>query len=785
MKTLLLSFVTLAVLAAQAGAQQLIAWPIGQPGFRQWLPGQPVRPMPRPMPLPRPQNPPQTPPQHPIDLSAFGVTGTIDDQAATLTYKMTFRNPGSTRLEGVLLMPLPENAALNGFKMTVAGKEANAEVLDSKQATTIYEGIVARQRDPGLLELIGERTLRARVFPIEPNGTIDVTLTVSQLVPASGGLRELRIPLRSTQFTAGERVGSQAVRLTLNSLEALRTLYSPTAGAKIDRKGERGAEITYSPDGAAKEDFLLFYSAGAGPLSASAISYREKGEDGFVLVSLSPRAHAAPGVITPKDVVFIVDRSGSMNEGGKMEQAKRALSYCLGRLSPHDRFALVDFATDVQTFKGELMQATPENVAQGQRYIDRIEGAGGTNIQGGLSEGLKLLTRSEGRVPMAFFVTDGVPTVGQTQVDDLLREAAAKTGASNARLFAFGVGSDVNTLLLDKLAQGNGGARDYVAPGEDIEAKVSTLYQKVAKPALTDVKIEWKGVDVAQVYPRPIRDVFYGSELAVMGRYKEGGKGSLVVTGRVGGKPARFEFPLDLPEQDMHKTFVPRLWANMKVAHELDAVRLAGGNPDPEVVQSIVKLAKRYGIITPYTSALITEDSFGALDAHGNPMPAPAVAANEFNRARTHALESLKSSAAAARGSGFSRDKALSNLARRDSMMFSSISGAASNLGGGGAGNAALDGMAKAGAMAREEMRREGKKIVATKVVGAKTFYRRGSSWIDGDYELAGSPAPTKVKFLSSEYFELLREHPELKSALALGSAVTVYVEGKAYSIED
>jgi len=240
-------------------------------------------------------------------------------------------------------------------------------------------------------------------------------------------------------------------------------------------------------------------------------------------VTLSPKIEAEAKA-APKAVVFVVDRSGSMTEGGKMGQAKKALAWCVDRLNPQDRFGVVDFATDWSALEeGALLAATPENKARAKRYIERIEAAGGTNIEAGLDQGLKLLNTAGGVTPMLFFLTDGVPTIGQTDPGALLRKAAQDNAALRARVFSFGVGSDVNTLLLDKLAEAGRGARDYVAPNEDIEAKVSSLYQKVSRPALTDVKVEWKGVEVDQVFPRPVPDLFHGGQLVVFGRFSGSG----------------------------------------------------------------------------------------------------------------------------------------------------------------------------------------------------------------------------------------------------------------------
>lgn len=785
--------IALAALSAPARAQQLIAWPVGGENLlRAIMPGLPIHPLPprplpphpmppHPQPFPLPNPRPVTPPETtPVSLSGYQVEGKIDDQAADLTYHITFHNPTSTRLEGVLIVPIPADTVLSGFSMTVGGKKMNAELLESGQARTIYENIVRQLRDPALLELIGERLFRARVFPIEPNADVEVRLSVTQVLHKSGDLLGLTVPLKSAQMVQGT-AGRGSIKLSLSTTRPIRSLYSPNSAVSIARDGERKATISYEPASAASaEDLSLFYSVKEDPLAAGLLTFKEEGEDGYFMLSLSPRPQVDEKVVTPKDVVFIVDRSGSMEENGKMEQARKALVYCLKRLSAQDRFGIVDFATDTNSFSDKLERATPENKARALRYIERIEAAGGTNIEGGLAEGLKLLAREEGRVPMVFFMTDGLPTVGQTDVNELLKNATAKNSALRARLFSFGVGSDVNTLFLDKLAEGNRGAHDYVAAGEDIENKVSVLYQKVAKPALTDVKLDWQDVDAVQVYPRPVTDLFYGAELTLMGRYKGHGNGRLIVTGRAGGKPARFEFPIELPERSPRHAFLPKLWANMKVAHELDAIRLSG-SAAPEVVNDIVRLAKRYGIVTPYTSYLITEEGMNLQNAHG---------------AQVRLMNAMNEDA---RQSGFGGGAQVAMKAQRASSFFSSavaaprmaiaapgdavsgmIAGAVSNL------DSGADAFAKAAAQTRAELKAEGRAVTETRTVGGKTFYLRGSSWIDGDYELAADKNALKIvtlKYLSPEYFDFVNAHQDLARYLSVGGDMTLLVGGSAYQI--
>ncbi|MDE2291783.1 MAG: VWA domain-containing protein [Elusimicrobia bacterium] len=755
---------------APAAAQQLIAWPVGVPNPLTLIrPGGPILPLP-PRPLPRPVPPPAPRPEDglPLELTGYRVTGDVTPGGAELTYDIAFRNPTDRRLEGVLLIPIPEGTVLNGFTMTSGGKTLKGELLDAGQASTIYENIVRQMRDPGLLELVGERLVRARVFPIEPRGTVTVRLAASQALRAEGGLFQLTVPMRSATMSGAVTKGAQ-VRLTLTSPQALRTVYSPLEGVKVERQGDRKAVVSYETGGSVG-DLDLYFSAAQDPLAAGILAHRTEGEEGTFMLTLTPKREAA-GQGAPKDLLFVVDRSGSMADDGKMDQAKAALTRVLKRLSPKDRFGVVDFATGVNTFEEGLVPATKENVARAVDYVSGLDAAGGTNIEGALKQALSMLPPHGKNVPMLFFLTDGLPTVGGADVQGLLRGVADENRDLRARVFAFGVGNDVNTLLLDKLAEMNRGSRDYVRPGEDIEAKVSTLYQKVAKPALTDVRLHWEGLEVSRVTPRQGGDLFYGSELMVMGRYKKAGQGKLVVTGKAAGKEVRFEYPVTLPARDSGNAFLPRLWANMKVAEELDAIRLSG-SADPEVIESITKLAKRYGIVTPYTSYLITEE--------GANMPQAAM----LMRRQAHML------AADAASSGFAGGAGVAMRAQEASSFLNVANMAAAPAAPGAApasSVAALRGsLYEAGKKVRDELKAKGESVVDTREAGGKTFYRRGTTWVDGAVEADGEGLPrVSVRAMSAEYFELLKDKPALGRWFALGGGVTVLYGGTVYEVTD
>ncbi|MFH1725374.1 MAG: VIT domain-containing protein [Elusimicrobiota bacterium] len=798
--------------ALPASAQQLIAWPTASPGqLRALLPGHPIMPMPprplppgpiprpvpapppRPVPRPVPPRPepmpaprpvpaptpapttPEAPPSdsRPLRLSGYRVEGKVTGRVAELGFEITFHNPTGSRLEGVLVMPIPADTVLSGFKMTAGGKTMKGELLGAEQAATIYQNIVRQMRDPGLLELVGERMIRARVFPIEPRSDIVVRMDVSQVLKKSGELYALTVPLRSATMTGSTTKGA-SVSLTLGAEDPIRTLYSPLPGVKISRDGERNAEIVYEADAAASSDLRLFYSLQRDPLAAGLLTFKEAGEDGTFLLSLTPKRKPAAGDVLPKDILFIVDRSGSMEEGGKMKQARDALSYCVSKLGARDRFGIADFATGVNLFDRRLVPATEGNKARALRYVERMEAAGGTNIGAALEEGLALLPEGSDRVSIVFFLTDGLPTVGDSDVDALLRRASDSNRSRRARVFTFGVGHDVNTLLLDKMAEMNRGARDYVQPGESIENKVSGLYQKVAKPALTDVRLEWKGVEGFDIYPGPVTDIFYGAELTLMGRYREHGKGTLVVSGKAAGKDVRHEYPVSFPKESDTNGFLPRLWANLKVTQELDAIRLSG-KADPEVVKGIVSLAKRYGIVTPYTSYLITEEGTRLATAHDEAM---------------RAVRGMRADAAS---SGFQGGRFQFMRARMASSMLSAkslamgLSGAASVVGEAAPAAPAMAlMMGAAEEEARKELKDKGMSAVRTRSAGGKTFYLRGGVWTDGaldeDDEASGEKTRA-VRYMSEEYFELLGSEPGLAKYLALGPRVSVLYRGTAYKI--
>lgn len=766
-------WVTLAALLAAwlpgaARAQRLIAWPMARPPATLL----PPRPLPPPSQPPAQPAPALVPPAevltaHPsarplalppsarvLPITRRAVEGTVSDDLAHLTVEVRFYNDGSARLEGDLYLPIPQDVVFDQLEMEVGGKTLRAQLLDAAQARSTYEGIVRQLRDPALLELVNDRLARARVFPIEPFSEVRLRYSFVAGVQKEGNLRTLKVP--AAQFSDEARHDQRVLDLRLSTSKPLRLVYSPSHKIEVRRRGEREATVWYGDEAVLRKDLVLMYSIDEGPLSVSLSVHREAGEPGTFLLSLDPHAKG-PATPTPKDVVFVVDRSGSMADDGKIEQLRRALTYCLEHLSRADRLALVDFGTGVQSFSESLLPASRENVEKAAAYAQALEVSGGTNIEGALQEALKMLRREPGRLPVLLFMTDGRPTVGETDTGRLLGAFSERNRAAGVRFFGFGIGPDVNTQLIDKLADAGHGSRDYALPGEDLEPKLARFFDRIARPALTDVRLAWEGGEVSEIYPRQVSDLFYGDSLVLLGRYRGTGEATLRVTGRQGPRGVSLEVPVRFPERAEANPFLPRLWAHRKVAQLMDEIRLSGG-ANPEIAGEIARLAKRYGIVTPYTSFLIADDK-------------------DIEQLRPQALQGLRAMAAEAAGAPEPRAggaasalRALS-FSRNVQMM---ISGASSGLDGGEGGFS----QAKAAGVGRRggEMRS----------AGEKTFYLRRGLWTDSVYELdKAAYRVEEVKSFSPAFFRLVAAHPELKEYLAQGGDLLVVLDGKAYRIAD
>jgi len=569
-------------------------------------------------------------PDHPehgwLSILYHDVSVTIRDGVVTTRVDQLFRNDTGRDVEGRYVFPLPPGAVVSSFTMWVDGEALEARILDADEARAIYEDYVRRAIDPALLEYVGRDTLSARIFPIPAGGERRIEIAYSELLSAEGGTYRYRYPLDTERFSARplERV---TISVDLQTSAPLSAVYSPTHALGVVRTAEKAATGRFEDfDVLPAGDFLLYYSVSPAAMGTTLLTYRVPGEDGFFLLIVTPPALAAAAAAIPKDLVFVLDSSGSMS-GRKIEQAKEALRFVLENLNPDDRFALISFSDVHRALQTELVPVSAANIAQATAWASGIEAQGGTNIDDALSLAFSLFEANE-RPRFLVFLTDGEPTVGEVD-PATIAEHAAGANLTGARLFAFGVGNDVNTVLLDQLAQENRGTTTYVLPGENLEVALSNFYRKIASPVLANTALTVDGIEIYDVYPSVLPDLFRGTQLLILGRYRGEGEARVTVSGDAAGAATSYTTLQTFPASALEDAFLPRLWVGRKISYLLSRIRLYGESD--ELVDAVVSLSRRYGIVTPYTSFLVDGEVVSdeeAADAVRRAAAAPAVGAN-------------------------------------------------------------------------------------------------------------------------------------------------------------
>ena len=560
----------------------------------------------------------------PLAMLNHKVTITIDDQLAVTRVEQTFRNHTDRQLEATYLFPVPQGASVNRFSMWVDGKETKGELVEANKARDIYTAIVRRTQDPGLLEYLGNNLLRLRVFPIPPKGDQKVALSFTSVANKEGKLVEYVYPLK-TDGKATSTLEEFAITAAIRSEHNVTNVYSPTHSISLKRASDKEVAVTFDQNqGLLDKDFQLFYATDDKDVGLTALTHRPlSGDKGFFTLLITPRVEIPNEYQVPRDVVLVLDTSGSMR-GPKMEQARKALKYCLDNLGKNDRFGLINFATTVNRYEDKLLEANAEQLARAKKWVEELEATGGTAINDALASALELRTTDEGRAFTVVFFTDGQPTIGETDADKILKNTTARNTA-NTRIFTFGVGDDVNATMLDQLAERTRALSTYVRPSEDIENKVSGLYSKISHPVLTNLKLSaTNDIKFSEVYPPVLPDLFHGGQLVVLGRYSGKGPAAIKLSGQVGKESKEFVYELTFADKtNDEREFVEHLWARRKVGFLLDQIRANGEKK--ELVSEVVKLAKKYGITTPYTSYLVVPDGAVPVARGGRGLERPRV----------------------------------------------------------------------------------------------------------------------------------------------------------------
>ena len=680
-----------------------------------WLP-EPVRPMP----------PVLSIKYHHVDIK-------IENQYAETSIDQVFKNHFHRDIEGTFIFPIPEGASISKFSMWVGEEELKGEVLDKDEAKKIYEDIVRRKKDPALLEWFGDGMFRARVYPIPANGETKVTLEYSEVLKSFSGLCEYHYTLATEKFSR-DPLKTVKLSVDLNSDLPIKNIYSPTHNIKIDKIDEHKAKITYFEENTRpNKDFILYYTVSKKDFGFNLLTYKDEKEGGFFLGMVSPKVKIPKGKEIKKIVLFILDTSGSMS-GKKIKQAKKALEFCLNNLNKNDRFNIIDFDDRIKTFKDELVFATQDNVDEGISFVENLTAEGGTNINDALLTGLEQV-KDEKRLTFIIFLTDGLPTVGNTDIKSILKNVKGEN-TNLAKIFVFGVGYDVNTHLLDRLSDENSGTSDYVSPDEDIEVKVSNFYKKISNPVLANIELEFDGINTSQIYPRRLPDIFEGTQLVVVGKFEGEGEKDVILSGTVDDVQKDYIYKVDF-KKEKKKSFIPKLWAKSRVGYLIDQIRLYGKSE--ELVDEIVKLSKKYGIINEYTSFLVRADyrlAHEELTKLGESIILKKTR-EDVGRGAVYQAKSLRALQAP---TSIPQDQYFDS---------------------------------------------EGRVIKVTDVafLDNKTFYNKDGLWVDSEYD--GKIKTIKILKFSPAYFKILNTFPEVGKFMSLGDDVIFVLKDLAFQVGD
>ncbi len=696
-----------------------------------------------------------------LNVDYHRVTVRIDNQIAATNIDMQFTNEGDALAEGTFVFPLPLNATVDNLIMYIDGQAIESKILEAAEARAIYDEIVRQYRDPALLEYIGANAIQANVFPTPPGESRRIEIGYSQVLEAENGLVQYVYPLHAA---TGRTVDEMSIVVDVQSADEISAVYSPSHNVAVNRDGDTAFRAGFEANNfTAEDDYSLFYGLANESISVNLLTYRESSdESGFFMLLVQPPVEAER--VVPKDVIVVLDQSGSM-DGDKWTQAQDATQYVLENLNAEDRFNVIAFSTGIRVFADDLESTAAVEEAVG--WVDDMLPIGGTDINLALTAAMEFADPE--RATTVLFLTDGLATEGEIETPVILDNVAEEAGP-NVRIFTFGVGDDVDTVLLDSLVRDFRGASSYVRPTERIDEEVASLYNKVSAPVLTNIDLDLGDIRTDFIYPAgDLPDLFAGEQLTVVGRYRNDGEEiTATLSGEVDGEAQVFTYEdLDFRARPGGEPFIARLWATRRIGELLNTIRLNG--EDDELVDSVVSLSLRYGIITPYTSFLIEEDDIltqqGRARAEEQFFDEAELLANEASGERAvDAADSIAGFAEAEAPLAISPTAQALIPASESLQEDDSVS-----LGTGGSGS--FDG---------DIQQQAAQNPIQT--VAGKTFVLQSSVWTDTTFE-PDTMTTESVVFLSDAYFALLDELPQLRPFFALGDAVIVVYEGTAYEV--
>ena len=744
----------------------------------------------------------------PLALKQHTVEFEVTDNGAVTHVTQVFENHTHQDLEAVYYFAVPSGSVTTDFALWMNGERIAGEVLERDQARQTYEAIVRRMRDPGLLEYIDGELFQASIFPVPARGQQTVEIEFANVLERDGDLLHYRYPLHES---ASAEIPTFVVSGTVRSRSPIASLYSPyhEIEERIDRDGYSATISMEESRASVDRDFELFIGQTGDDVGFSLLSFEgDDGQDGYFMLTIAPSPELQDLEVLPKQVTLVVDTSGSM-AGEKMEQAQEMLRYVVNNLEPDDSFQIIGFSSDVRSVFDEPMRASRENKRDALDFIDTLRARGNTNISGALERALDDPSTSD-RPHSIIFVTDGLPTVGDTDVSTIIDSARTGVSDGDRRIFSFGVGYDVNTRLLDGLARRGRGEAGYVRPNEDMSDVVGEFTDSIGAPLLTQLDIDFGGVRVDQMYPNPLPDLYRDRDVTVFGRYRASHSNSVTVRGQASGRRWVQEYGASFNDVlDSDTEFVANLWARRRIDELMTQIEEDGESR--RKVDEIVDLGTEWGIVTPYTSYLAIDPNEVLANNQANPTPRrnwdldePTAGARPEDEESERADNrwgagdrfddgSLAVGSTGSSGGGRSSARAPSGNSRQRAREEAPAAEPLADMD----WDRSQPSPAPTVPMATTETgrdaveasiaRNENRNSLTVTAPGSprraagRAFGSVGGVWVEDG--LSGRSADERIRYGSDEYFELLSEDPDLRDVLALGERVRFVHRGRVIEV--
>jgi uncharacterized protein YegL len=542
-----------------------------------------------------------------LPVTAIKINLSISGQVATIKVEHLFHNPTGEMLEGTYYFPVPQGASLEEFAVYDGDERRVGRVKEKEEARAQYSAGIAAGEDPAILEMARSGWFQSHIYPIAPLADKRVEIIYSQILTSQDGAVTFDYPLGLGYKKLKVPVDAVNINVDVRSAAAISNLYSPTHPLQIsyDTNGRHATATTTTVGGGTAENFRLQYSLSEQDVGMSLITYRKPGEDGYFLLMLSPKVNFDAKRVSSKDVIFVIDVSGSM-KGAKINQAKEALRFGLANtIKEGDRFNIISFQSVVTPMEQGLIPVTPANISRALDFVDHLQAGGSTDINAALVAAMNMFEKT-GRAKNLVFLTDGLPEQGIVAPDQISSNVLAANTA-RAHLFTFGVGSDVNRDLLDRLAAENRGAGSVISDESQLGQTMSGFFSKVSQPVLSNLQVDFGPVLVDRLQPAELPDLYTRSQIKILGRYRNAEdvhSVSVTLSGQMSSQQQQFEFPgLEFPLETTDNASLPNLWATERVNALLAQIRLFGETP--ALKQEVIALANEFNLVTPYTSMYV------------------------------------------------------------------------------------------------------------------------------------------------------------------------------------